>query len=935
MLIKKYDEVALGSLGATATFGVEDSDYFAVNVRGNSAGCYLSGSGLVLDGTSGGSNGASIPDSTFNSVTGNLETVMRLSMPDWTPGNQKYPLSKRGAVGQRSWYWAWNTDGTLQLVWSPDGTNESNSTSNAFNFVDGQTYWLKITLQVSNAEVKFYWANDSVNEPTTWTLNRTVTNGYSTSVFDSTANVVVGHYGTGGDTNGTVYRAIVRNGFGGPAVADFDFTTAEAHASSITGGFDMGVKNGGLQLRGYFGHRAQTADSAQNSITGDIDVRWKVAATDWTPGSSFDFGGKWVGSTQRSWFLTITTTGLLEWYWSADGSTANFVTANAATGIPDGETRWIRVTHDVDNGASGNTVNFYSSVDGVAWTQIGSSRVTAGVTSIFDSSSQVEVGARNVGSTTFTGTIYRMQVFNGINGVKVFDANFENQPNNIVTFNGDSDMGIKQYVPTSRRNLVFNPSFETDTTGWFSNGGSTLTRVTTDSYSGSACLQITQAAGQFSGAVANIMPALPSTQYTLSGYIKIPSGEPTANLCILIHDLNTSGTILAQPASTLTNYSSATGWTRISHTFTTSATTTSLRLHFINNTTTPLPTVGQKILLDAVMLEQSSSVGTYYENSSTDFDTVNKTGGLQLRGYSGQYATVPDSPALSVTGDIDIKVKATLESWTPSTTTFFVNKDDVSTNRSYAFRVTSAGLLRIDWSSTGSNSFGLESSVATGFAANTTKWVRVTLDVNNGASGYSAKFYTSDDGVVWTQLGITMITGPATSIYDGNAQLEFGGRSAAGNAVYSFRGTLHRAIIQSAFDTTDNTTGLVLDSDFSKQATNALAFVEDSSSAALVTVNVAQPVVTIPIDQPVITITTTKYTWTGGLSFEATNDEVTWYPIALQNSTSTAGTKAVSTVSSVVFWTGATQGRTKIRVRMSAYTSGAVVAYLAKSRIQK
>jgi hypothetical protein len=82
----------------------------------------------------------------------------------------------------------------------------------------------------------------------------------------------------------------------------------------------------------------------------------------------------------------------------------------------------VRVTLDVDNGASGNDARFFTSVDGVSWTQLGATVTTAGVTSIFNSTTNVKVGSTFLGGTFTAGKMYRAQIFNGIDGTKVLDV---------------------------------------------------------------------------------------------------------------------------------------------------------------------------------------------------------------------------------------------------------------------------------------------------------------------------------------------------------------------------------------------------------------------------------------------------------------------------------------------------------------------------------
>jgi hypothetical protein len=117
------------------------------------------------------------------------------------------------------------------------------------------------------------------------------------------------------------------------------------------------------------------------------------------------------------------------------------------------------------------------------------------------------------------------------------------------------------------------------------------------------------------------------------------------------------------------------------------------------------------------------------------------------------------------------------------------------------------------------------------------------MDVDNGSSERVHKYYTSDDGVSWTQLGTTITTAGTTSIFNSTSPLEIG--SVSSGSVQLLNGTVYRTIIQSAFDTADNTTSVVFDADFDAQAPKTRSFQESSSNAATVTINGTNPTVTI------------------------------------------------------------------------------------------
>lgn len=150
---------------------------------------------------------------------------------------------------------------------------------------------------------------------------------------------------------------------------------------------------------------------------------------------------------------------------------------------------------------------------------------------------------------------------------------------------------------------------------------------------------------------------------------------------------------------------------------------------------------------------------------------------LNLPGTSGNYASTPDTATLDITGDIDIRAYIAMDDWTPTTDTCVIGKYTTTGNqRSYNLHVINNGTLNIQWSEDGTVQKTKSSSVSTGFTDGTAHWIRVTLDVDNGASDAEVKFYTSEDGTTWTQLGTTQLNGATTSIFAGTAVLEIGSR---------------------------------------------------------------------------------------------------------------------------------------------------------------
>jgi hypothetical protein len=174
------------------------------------------------------------------------------------------------------------------------------------------------------------------------------------------------------------------------------------------------------------GGGVSTTDKAVLDIVGDLDIRVDVEPGLWQPGAYLILASKWEQTTnQRSWVFFISPSGqlMLEWTTDGTGATIHFVTAT--TTVPTTTARLsVKVTLDVDNGAAGNTVAFYYATSiGGAYTQIGTSVVSAGVTSIFSGSALVVAGGgQDITGTSvygFIGKYYSMELRNGIAGTLV------------------------------------------------------------------------------------------------------------------------------------------------------------------------------------------------------------------------------------------------------------------------------------------------------------------------------------------------------------------------------------------------------------------------------------------------------------------------------------------------------------------------------------
>lgn len=181
-------------------------------------------------------NYLSSPDSAALSITGDIDIRVRLSANDWTPaGLSPMLVSKTASPYAFDLYMG--ATGAFVLRTSPDGSALSSATSAVPSFVDGSTYWVRVTRVASTGVVVFYTAADSASMPSSWTTLTTTANTAG-AIFDSTCALEVGSNGGGTNTwAGKLYRAQVRSNIlddGTGIVFDADLTTKPFGADYLT-----------------------------------------------------------------------------------------------------------------------------------------------------------------------------------------------------------------------------------------------------------------------------------------------------------------------------------------------------------------------------------------------------------------------------------------------------------------------------------------------------------------------------------------------------------------------------------------------------------------------------------------------------------------------------------------------------------------------------
>lgn len=175
--------------------------------------------------------------------------------------------------------------------------------------------------------------------------------------------------------------------------------------------------NGRLYLDGGTGNAREIPAGNIPYLPGTVDIRWygRLAAYDVDQILVACSGG----AGAQGWIFKETSTGVgrPSFSYATNGSDLFSVTANNALApAADNTDVFLRVVWIPNNGAGGNTAKFYSSVDGLVWTQLGTDRVTAGAVTLFDNSAlqPVRIGGNTAGIAGMR--TYEVQIRDGDDG---------------------------------------------------------------------------------------------------------------------------------------------------------------------------------------------------------------------------------------------------------------------------------------------------------------------------------------------------------------------------------------------------------------------------------------------------------------------------------------------------------------------------------------
>ena len=188
-----------------------------------------------------------------------------------------------------------------------------------------------------------------------------------------------------------------------------------------------------------------SVSSDKVNITGDIDIYIQLSLpTIQLPSEAVLYSKYNTTGNQRSLRLSLRSTGVLRFSYSTNGSSDVNIDSTVPLQNKDirpNEKFWIRVSHDVDNGASGNNVAFYISkqdlpADEITGWELVSSVTTAGALASgrFANTSDVVIGADAAGGSRLPQSyVYAVYVTSEINSSDTrIDFNSDNFTNTLV-----------------------------------------------------------------------------------------------------------------------------------------------------------------------------------------------------------------------------------------------------------------------------------------------------------------------------------------------------------------------------------------------------------------------------------------------------------------------------------------------------------------------
>lgn len=527
----------------------------------------------------------------------------------------------------------------------------------------------------------------------------------------------------------------------------------------------------GLVLPGAVEADASTSDHADLNITGDIDLIVKTAPLDAAANQVFiaKCGSTASPGGTLAYIFGYNANNTLRLALSPDGTGVNSAGVDSSVVLSSGSnvTVWVRATWRQSDGRT----QFFTSSDGVTWTQLGTD-VTLSVAGIASTSAPLEIGGRNLGTLELlNGIVHRAIVKNGINGTVVFDADFTKQTagatsftettGKTVTINGTAKIGRKidatapflidldhygvgqaLWLPGASGNYASIPDtnlldantahIEQSIGKWYAFYNCSIARSTEQAEYGAASLKITATALDNVASRTSATERFPVTAgATYAASARFRPGSTVRNAKVHILYFDNVGTYIGQNTGADTPETLG-GWTTAV-------------------VTGAAPTGAVTAVVDVTVL--SCAAGEVHYVDKICFRTGSSTTFV---------------PSHRITGDLDVRARIAPKAWNPASAQPAVERFIDAAGGGFLFGPNAGGFLRYAWSD-GATSQGVNSAVL-----NVTDREPLHIRAVHLGTAKIIRFYTSSDGVAWTQLGTDISVTPGATVNTGSKTLTAG-----------------------------------------------------------------------------------------------------------------------------------------------------------------
>jgi len=578
----------------------------------------------------------------------------------------------------------------------------------------------------------------------------------------------IGSASKGADVERQYYQALAKvsetQALISTALVDLNSSGITTSAGAVTRWRNMANRNQAAYFNGTDAY-VSTPDSGALALTGAVQT-WTiygVAAADWTPVAIATLAGQYeITGDLRSWRVMLETTGKLGIYSSTLGTGATTVGATSdVLVVTDGQLYDFQVQRTASTGG----VVFRQALAGGEFVDVGTG--TTAVGTLFNGTTPLLIGAYQAGGSAvspFTGTIQRFTLMDDTRLAASWDAREQ------------SDYASSTLVSVGPEIFV-NGDFSDGLSGWTTAGATTALNVVGEvlQWRGTG---IYTGLSQSRAAIGDVVDVTVVTTST-----------NTANLTI--SDAGASYPVVVPVGSPAGTYTKR--YTPVS-----SAATTLY-----------LNTYSASIDIESVSVKR---VSTYTSTNAIyrdpyDLDTIlgtaanlrsHHSGAMLLDGVSGSYASAPDSPANSVTGDCILYGYVQPVDNTPASGQTIISKHLPTGNqRGFTLMIDhspTAGTPQCYLSLDGTSASVYQGAAVTPYADGAGYWLFAAIDIGTNITFYtSPSAPTADVSTAFaaaTQLG-SAVAITQTAIFDNTATLEVGAYAAG--AAEPLTGQIHRA----------------------------------------------------------------------------------------------------------------------------------------------